>query len=151
MTRRSLFDIPTEITRLGPYRPVKRLPELCSRSGDFTTGASSMTGTGIPSGFCVDHTTHRVRGKTLYPESFGQLFPRGDFRDQYLYERGFLVAYYARPCCWFGLRLPPAARRYIERTGNFELIPKMLGDKLCSDWDIRRGACPIHTHRRPAQ
>ena len=145
---RSLFSVPSRLTRFAAYRPRKVLPTLCARCDVFATAVGGMTGYNVPTGMIVDHTSRLVRGKHLYPESFGESFPTDAAREQYLFERGFTVAYYSRPVCWFGLRLPRATRRYIERTGHVELIPIVLGlHGGCSDWDLTAGAVPLY--RKP--
>ena len=81
-------------------------------------------------------------------EHYGELFPSAAAQDHYDYEHGFLVAYFPRPKCWYGLALPRATRRYIERTGHVELIPIVLGlHGGCSDWDLTAGAVPLY--RKP--
>jgi len=148
-----------EINKFRAYRPIKKMPRTCSRSGEFATVVGYTTGYGIPMGMMKDSTFRLIRNPHilptgynhahLMPEVYGQLFDNEEIRDQYILEHGYSVAYYNRPSCWYGLRLPKATKKYIAKTGNVEIIPAILNrlDK-CSDYEWTNGAEPIHHGKR---
>jgi hypothetical protein len=144
MKRKSLFDVPDHPTKLGAYRPVRRLPKLCARSDSFATSVGGMTGAGIPAGMIVCHTSRIIRGKHSESEAYGELFPSDRAMDQFNYERGYLVAYFPRPRCWFGLYLPRATRKFLERTGRLDLIPRIIGEDYGREWERSGGATPLY-------
>ena len=142
-TKFTIADVTTKLC----YRPRKKLPQLCSRSDRFSSVGGGQTGWGIPAGMIVNHTFRIIRGRHLIPESYGVLFPSREAQDQHDYERGYLTPYYSRPCCWYGLRLSPASRKFLQKTGKFYLIPRMLGDNRCNDYDFTCGATSIRQYR----
>jgi hypothetical protein len=57
---------------------------------------------------------------------YGKMFATREEARAFAFSHGYTVEYFGRPTCWCGLRLSPATRRYIERTGRFEILTRVL-------------------------